>query len=133
MENFSEKHRPPNSNKRPPEWRGDWKLEELYKKEIGPDLIGIREPHMDKGFMVHFFSQDEIQVMAYNASISEILKAENLQIFHQIGVRNANSNEPGYHGWEIWGPKDSAMGERLRSLLPRIKQRAEELKRKFEE
>ena len=86
-----------------------------------PDLR-VAQQMLDKNFMVAFDGSTNIECDIYNSTIQEILEKENFRPFHQVG----DSNEPGYHAWEVWVNTDRAT---LLLLLPKIKARVKELKK----
>lgn len=91
------------------------------KEKIDFDTqLRIREPERDKHFMITFDGKNFITCEFFNRAIGEILDKEFgfHAVFHQIG----KENEPGIHGWEIWGKKDEEMKNRLNGLVPIIQE-----------
>ena len=87
--------------------------------------LRIREPEGDKHFMITFDGKNATTCGFFNRAIGRVLdeQFDSSSVFHQIG----RENNPGIHGWEIWGKKDDIMREKLKSLIPVIVQKVREL------
>lgn len=73
--------------------------------------VRIREPEGDKHFMLTFSGKNAITCEFFNKAIGQVLdeKFGSQSVFHQIGIEN----NPGIHGWEIWGEKGEGMRVKL--------------------
>ena len=96
--------------------------------------VRVIPPRGDKNCMFEFVAENKLQAMAYNRAIPEVMAGYNQArrenglpshiVFHQVGVTPFGDNEPGYHGWEIWGGEQ----DKLEELIPSITERAGELR-----
>lgn len=84
--------------------------------------LGIREPDAEsrKGFMITFHCSTQEECVAYNHAVSSVMRRENLNPFHQLGV----DAEPGLHWWEALFV-ESVTREQLESLIPEMKEKIE--------
>ena len=85
--------------------------------------LTIREPEMDKNFMIAFEGKTREECEAYNWAIANILDKAGFNPFHQIGTTLTGDDEPGYHAWEVW---KKISRDQLEVLLPKIEEGAKE-------
>ena len=85
-------------------------------RELSPVNLSVRQPDGDKGYMITYRGSTKDECMAYNIAIQEVLRAEGLPFFHQIG----DGIKPGEHGWEIMLVQEKVDNVRLQTLIPKI-------------
>lgn len=64
-------------------------------------MITVQKPS-GKNYMLVFMQSELPWIFACNNACSKVLETAGLRPFHQIGTEN----EPGFHGWEVWGRPD---------------------------
>jgi hypothetical protein len=77
--------------------------------------------------MIGFICRTKKECEAYNTAIRRVLEKEGLTVYHQVGGRSGDPNEPDYHAREI--RKRGIVKEDLEKLLPEIGKEAQELLR----
>ncbi|PIR93620.1 hypothetical protein COT97_05645 [Candidatus Falkowbacteria bacterium CG10_big_fil_rev_8_21_14_0_10_39_11] len=91
------------------------------KETFKPVKLSIKKPGPGTGISIAFETQNEDYTFYYNQACLQILKAANLEPFHQLG----SGNEPGEHNWE---PLTLEVTPKiLEDLFPQIQKKAEEL------